>query len=90
MSPITEKFRLPLHKANTNAIKLKVEYGKCSNTHVVLKIFKFGRVNGVDGKLKFLVVVHVQRKEFVWNVQYIAHVQTVCTVKCTCRVYGNI
>jgi len=29
MSPITEKFRLPMHKANTNAIKLKVEYGKC-------------------------------------------------------------
>ena len=57
MSPITEKFRLPMHKANTNAIKLKVEYGKCSNTHAVLKIFKFGRVNGVDGKLKLLVVV---------------------------------
>lgn len=54
MSPITEKFRLPMHKANTNAIELKVEHGKC---HAVSKIFKFGRVNGVDGKLKLLVVV---------------------------------
>ena len=46
-----------MHKANTNAIKLKVEYRKCSNTHAVLKFFKFGRVNGVDGKLKLLVLV---------------------------------
>lgn len=57
MSSITEKFWLPMHKANTNAIELKEEYGKCSNTHAVSKFFKFGRVNGVDGKLKLLVVV---------------------------------
>ena len=57
MSPITEKFRLPMHKTNTNTIELKVEYGKCSNTHAVLKFFKFGPVNGVDGKLKFSVIV---------------------------------
>lgn len=44
-------FRLPMHKTNTNAIELKVEYGKCSNTHAVFKNFTLGRVNGVDGRL---------------------------------------
>lgn len=43
-----------------------------------------------SGRQVEILYYGVERKEYVRNVPYIAHVQTVCSVKCTCRVYGNI